>query len=167
VDDRVRGGSSTSHLEEIRRQNAVRFHGHLDTKTLGGAGFASQTTTGDIVWNLATYDGLLLDVVKGDGKMYTIIVKDDVPEQKRDDGREFSSLSWEYDFKGEGAEKLHVPWSDFKATYRGREKKDAEPLKMGEIKRFSLMMRSFFDTQEGDFELFLAAISAVKKEASK
>ncbi|WVQ97095.1 hypothetical protein IAU59_004205 [Kwoniella sp. CBS 9459] len=65
VDDRVRGGSSISHLDEIalpggvsgvdgllQGQNDVekgkkavgaRFWGTLDTKTLGGAGFASQS----------------------------------------------------------------------------------------------------------------------------
>ncbi|OCF45286.1 hypothetical protein I317_00808 [Kwoniella heveanensis CBS 569] len=62
VDDRVRGGSSVSHLEEIDLPHVVRgvddvgiekgkggkavgarFWGTLDTKTLGGAGFASQS----------------------------------------------------------------------------------------------------------------------------
>lgn len=43
VDDRVRGGSSTSHLDPIPgTSGGVLFHGHLDTQTLGGAGFASQ-----------------------------------------------------------------------------------------------------------------------------
>ncbi|WVR05713.1 hypothetical protein IAU60_002737 [Kwoniella sp. DSM 27419] len=52
VDDRVRGGSSVSHLDEVEPphetasekhgKTAARFWGNLDTSTLGGAGFASQ-----------------------------------------------------------------------------------------------------------------------------
>ncbi|WVF70728.1 hypothetical protein IAT40_005521 [Kwoniella sp. CBS 6097] len=62
VDDRVRGGSSVSHLDEAALPHSLvgvhgsrndvengekavgaRFWGTLDTKTLGGAGFASQS----------------------------------------------------------------------------------------------------------------------------
>ena len=103
--------------------------------------------------------------------MYTIIVKDEVPDSKRDDGREQSSVSWEYDFETPmtGMElkdglKVRIPWNAFKATYRGREKKDAAPLKTKEIKRFSLMMRSFFEKQDGEFDIVLASISAVRTE---
>ena len=150
VDDRVRGGSSRSHLSLLRSSTNIRFFGILDTKTLGGAGFASQTTTGERVWDLSAYDGIQIEVVKGDGKTYTLIVKDEVPEEKREDGREKSSTNWEYDFKAGGSEsqadvnmKVWVPWSNFNATYRGREKKDAAPLKTRDIKRFSLMMRRY------------------------
>ena len=86
--------------------------------------------------------------MKGDGKIYTLIVKDEEQEEKRADGREKAGINWEYDFKardsksqGADDQKIWIAWSDFKATYRGREKKDAGPLKTGEIKRFSLMMR--------------------------
>ena len=171
VDDRVRGGSSQSYLALVPNSTHVCFSGTLDTKTLGGAGFASQTTTGDKVWDLSAYDGIQVDVIKGQGKTYTLIVKDEVPQSKRDDGREISSVNWEYDFKiaensveSEQTVKVWVPWSEFKATYRGREKKDAKPLKKAEIRRFSLMMRSFFEKQEGYFELVLASISAARKE---
>jgi len=37
-----------------------------------------------------------------------------------------------------GGERLWVKWGGFKATYRGREKKDAEPLETGEVKRVSV-----------------------------
>lgn len=51
-------------------------------------------------------------------------------------------MSWEYDFiaEKEGG-KVFVHWDDFKATYRGREKKDAKPLDLKHVKRISLMMR--------------------------
>ena len=120
------------------------------------------------MWDLSAYDGIQVEVIKGDGKMYTLIVKDELPQSKREDGREISSVSWEYDFTppqssigSRQVTTVWVPWNEFKATYRGREKKDAEPLKKEQIRRFSLMMRSFFEKQEGDFELVLASISAM------
>lgn len=38
-------------------------------------------------------------------------------------------------------EKVLLKWKDFKATYRGWEKKDAGELKTGEVKRVSVMCR--------------------------
>lgn len=44
-----------------------RFHGVLDIKTLGGAGFASQRTTGENrAWDLSGYAGISLDVAAAD-----------------------------------------------------------------------------------------------------
>lgn len=34
-----------------------------------------------------------------------------------------------------------MPWRDFKATYRGREKEDAPPLDLTKVARLSFMMR--------------------------
>lgn len=116
----------------------------LDTKTLGGAGFASQTTSGEETWDLSGYDGVEVEVVTGDGKRYTLIVKDEVPEGKREDGRERSGVNWECDFEAGGEQAVvWVPWGRFKAVYRGVEKPDAGPLRTGEIKRFSLMCRRY------------------------
>lgn len=141
-DDRVRGGSSISNLTCSPSSSTAKFHGNLDIKTLGGAGFASQRTTGEhLHWDLSKYTGLLLDIRESDDKQYTLILKDELLP-KSPNGREQSTLSWEYDFrtKNEG-EKVLVRWEDLKPTYRGREKKDAKPLDLKNIKRFSLMMR--------------------------
>ena len=81
--------------------------------------------------------------------MYTLIVKDEVPEEedKREDGREKAGVNWEYEFRaGKNGENekgmvVDISWKEFKATFRGKEKKDAKALKSGEIRRFSLMMR--------------------------
>lgn len=109
-----------------------RFHGNLDIKTLGGAGFASQRTTGeDRSWDLSSYAGIVLDIAEADGKYpippnhatymasagrqahsckladnrYTFILKDELLPRNPDNGREQATISWEYDFKpcfGEG-----------------------------------------------------------------
>ncbi|KAJ5652188.1 hypothetical protein N7507_009614 [Penicillium longicatenatum] len=164
-DDRVRGGSSISALTCSASSLTAIFHGSLDIKTLGGAGFASQRTSGESrTWDLSAYDGieLVLDERQTDGKVYTLMLKDEILP-KRPDGREQSTVSWEYDFKAtEG--KISMKFADFRATYRGRERDDVAELNLRNIKRFGIMMRSFFGEQEGPFELGIVSISAVRNE---
>jgi hypothetical protein len=168
-DDRVRGGASTSFLDAHSNNPIATFVGHLDITALGGAGFASQRTTNDTAWDLSNYDGLELDIEKSDGKRYVVTIKDEIMP-KRGDGREQSTVSWEFDFKiadGQG-ERVFIPWSALKPTYRGREKKDAEPLKIKDVQRISFMMRSFFGEQQGNFQLGIRSVAAVqKKEEAK
>ncbi|KAJ4361614.1 hypothetical protein N0V95_001690 [Ascochyta clinopodiicola] len=160
-DDRVRGGKSQSYLDI--KGSTARFHGNLDIKTLGGAGFASQRTTGDDrSWDLSAYDGIHLVVGKDDGKRYTFILKDEILPPM-DDGREQSTISYEYDFSAAGSYSVFVPWSEFKPTYRGKEKSDASPLNTKSIKRWSFMMRSFFGGQEGDFSVEIKSVKAVSQ----
>ncbi|KAK2626849.1 hypothetical protein QTJ16_004024 [Diplocarpon rosae] len=166
-DDRVRGGSSISELTCSPLSPSAIFHGNLDIQTLGGAGFASQRTSGeDRNWDLSKYDGLELDIAKSDEKQYTLTLKDELLP-KSPNGREQSTVSWEYDFKVDSdGGKVLIHWDDFKATYRGREKKDAQPLDLQHVKRISFMMRSFFGTQEGDFSLSITSVAAFSKHDS-
>lgn len=115
---------------------------------MGSAGFASQRTTGeDRKWDLAAYEGIELLITDTDAKQYTFILKDELLPPDSATGRDQSTISYEYDFQV-AVEKVTdrtvsvcIAWSDLKATYRGREKKDAPPLDQGNIKRMSLMMR--------------------------
>jgi len=82
-DDRVRGGSSKvipnfllqsksqSHLEIHSNgysNEYALFYGTLDTKTLGGAGFASQRTADTSkVWDCSDTGGILLEIPHADG----------------------------------------------------------------------------------------------------
>ncbi|KAF2495960.1 CIA30-domain-containing protein [Lophium mytilinum] len=169
-DDRVRGGKSQSYLE--CSSSSARFHGELDIKTLGGAGFASQRTTGDdALWDLSDYDGIQLkiDTSKADSKRYTFIIKDELLPKNTENGREQSTISWEYDFSIDPKDSasdhnllLFIPWDSLKPTFRGKEKKDALPLDRKIIKRFSFMMRSFFGDQEGHFSLSIRSVKAIK-----
>jgi len=93
---------------------------------------------------LSNYDGITLDIKKSDDKKYTLILKDELLP-KSPNGREQSTVSWEYDFEGyDDGGKVFVHWDEFKATYRGREKKDAKPLDLKHVRRISLMMRRYF-----------------------
>lgn len=117
---------------------SVVFHGDLDITALGGAGFASQRSV-QLSWDLAEYQGLSLRVGEGDSKKYTIVLKDHILP-KRPDGRETSTISWEYNFEGSESETL-IPWHELKPTYRGKPKPDAEPLNLSNVKRISIMCR--------------------------
>lgn len=169
VDDRVRGGKSISHLDISDSKVCAIFHGNLDIKTLGGAGFASQRTVPELfapALDLSGYGTLVIDVnlSASDNKTYTLILKDTEALPRRPDGREQSTVSWEYDFRpggsGSGTGRLVMRFKDFKPTYRGRPKPDAEPLNLNKILAMSIMMRSHFGEQEGDFSLALRSIAA-------
>jgi hypothetical protein len=191
VDDSVRGGSSHSTLTPLPSKatgdsdgdsNTARFSGTLDTTTLGGAGFASQQTQGDLNWDLSDYDGIVLkfrpgagaqsDIEEGGGgKKYTLLLKDNIPDRRRD-GRERSAVCWEVDFRAkrpagsEGTTLRHYfKWSDFRATYRGRDCPDHEKKKLNisGIKRIGFMVRSFFNEQSGDISLDIESLAAYRK----
>ncbi|KAI1079964.1 CIA30-domain-containing protein [Whalleya microplaca] len=161
-DDRVRGGKSQSYMECSSDSTVASFHGHLDITALGGAGFASQRSKDPHTWDLSNCQGLCVKVNDSDGKKYTLILKDEVLP-RRADGREQSSVSWEFDFVTQET-RLFIPWKDLKPTYRGRPLPDAKPLDLRKISRVSIMMRSFFGQQEGCFRLELQYIAAIKSK---
>ncbi|KAF7846154.1 hypothetical protein BT93_L5114 [Corymbia citriodora subsp. variegata] len=170
-DDRVRGGSSQI------CEGTAQFCGKLDTTTLGGAGFASQRTTEqDKTWDFTSFTGLelLIHGNQSDDKKYTFILKDTLPERRSSTGPDQSTISWEYDFtKNENSAAIKddvlsvvMQWSEFKPTYRGRPRDDASPLRLDHIKQMSFMMRSFFDTQSGDFQLTILSVQGIKAHDS-
>lgn len=139
----------------------AEFSGHLDITALGGAGFASQRTADGVPgWDVSGYAALVLDVARADDRKYTLTLKDEVLP-RRPDGRDQSTVSWEYDFvvgagKGgtaaaagdaggggstAGSTRVVIPFEEFKPTYRGKAKPDAEPLDLKNVKRISFMMR--------------------------
>ena len=82
-----------------------------------------------------------------DDKKYTFIIKDEILPQSPG-GREQSTISYEYDFQltkttFKEPTMVFIPWTELKATYRGKEKKDAPKLNSENIKRFSIMMRRY------------------------
>jgi hypothetical protein len=104
-------------------------------------------------------------ILIGTEKKYTFNIKDELLPPNPDNGREQSTISYEYDFdflsdSGSPVGNMEatpeslvgtvlanpyiiIPWREFKATYRGKEKKDAPALDTKSIKRFGIMMRRF------------------------
>ncbi|KAI9751145.1 MAG: hypothetical protein M1815_001335 [Lichina confinis] len=154
TDDRVRGGASQSYLEVNPSDPSVaRFHGNLDFEKLGGAGFASQRTVcGDAggSWDLSSYEGVLLEIVEGDDKNYTLTLADTLLPPDPQTGRDQSTISFEYDFtasndckgdtKPDEPQRVFIPWSSFRATFRGRDV-DAPPIKTEAVRRISILIR--------------------------
>jgi hypothetical protein len=76
-------------------------------------------------------------------------LKDTLLSRDPDSGREQATISWECDFDlppqtvpGDVKNKVvFVPWSALNPTYRGKLKKDAKPIDLKKVKRFSIMMR--------------------------
>src|SRR6266536_3552379 len=137
-----------SYLNCSSSGSIATFHGALDFIALGGAGFASQRTTGeDRKWNLSEYDGIELEVEKADDKQYTFILKDSLLPPNPENGREQSTISYEYNFNVSSTQNntsntlIFIPWNKFIATYRGKKKDDAPKLDTHNIKRISLMNR--------------------------
>ncbi|KAJ9127751.1 hypothetical protein QFC24_000034 [Naganishia onofrii] len=216
VDDRIRGGSSVSHLDTLDTTQshagaAARFWGTLDITTLGGAGFASQCHTFEpraLRLCKEEYQGLAITfdvtppapapVEEEKPKHFTLVLKGSIPPL-RPDGRRESTLSYEYTFINTSCtstssttidnphEQQHqrrtitIPWSDFSPTYRGRPITPKDPQytpldpgsvdprngeEQGGIAEISLMCRSGFGKQQGEFELVVRRIEAVRVGAS-
>ncbi|KAI9050786.1 hypothetical protein LZ554_004905 [Drepanopeziza brunnea f. sp. 'monogermtubi'] len=187
-DDRLRpGGVSTSRLAVLapgaNAKNAIanpfdepiiRFSGTLNSTALGGAGFASQRTVDD--WpgvDLCAYDGLAIQVPYSDGKMYTLTLRDGAVGPADE---EAGFVNWEWNFRveatgtgaaaaggaGKGYAETSVRFGDLVPTFRGRVVNETEPLDLANIRRVSIMIRSFFGVaeQEGDYELRIKSIFA-------
>lgn len=160
-DDRVRGGSSQSYLTPSVTLATARFSGNLNTTTLGGAGFASQRTVSTTkVWDLSSYDGIEIKLLRGDGKKYTLNLKTVIPE-KMENGRDASTVEYAYSFIAPlHTTKLFASWKEFEPYYRGKLMEDASPLDTSQIRCWSIMMRSFFETQSGPFDISISSIQA-------
>lgn len=147
VNDTLRGGSSTSFFlpSPSSSTHSTRFSGHLDTKTLGGAGFASQATTfsPSLSFSNKDYSGLTLTLVRpikeprvDQPTQFVLVIKNEIPEDREGGGgRRESNLSYEFSFDTrelgmEGTSKvvLLAEWGSFVPTFRGREQKEAPPL---------------------------------------
>jgi len=63
--------------------------------------------------------------------------------------------------------KKFIPWKEFKAFYRGKEKDHAEPLDTASIRQWSFMTRSFFGRQGGGFSLKIRYVCAFAEKETR
>ncbi|GAA5873107.1 hypothetical protein JCM1840_005571 [Sporobolomyces johnsonii] len=110
VNDTVRGGSSSSAWSVDQETLEATFAGHLDIETLGGAGFASQSTTfspSRLSISPATHAGLILtflvppappssSVSPARPHAFVLTLKNEQPAL-RPDGRRESVTSYEFE----------------------------------------------------------------------
>lgn len=133
---------------------------------------------------MTAYAGLQIRLGKGDGKLYTLILKDGENSRREADGKEQTGFSWEAEFRAndelqkkpgehdatteeKGTQEVNLPWEGFKPIFRGRETKGEEKLDRSNITTVGIMMRSYFGTQEGDFQLEVESITAQRDFSKK
>lgn len=158
ADDRVRGGSSKSILEQENDGTGVVFRGELDTATLGGAGFASQAYYYQDSLDLSKFKGICIDFGEfEDEKMLALNLFNHLPKD-RGDGRNASGITYKAVIKPFSNGSVFVPFEDFKPTFRGKER-DGPPLNLQAVYGIGIMMQSFFDKQHGPFKISINKIS--------
>ncbi|WVQ85618.1 hypothetical protein IAT38_007784 [Cryptococcus sp. DSM 104549] len=238
VDDRVRGGSSVSHFDPVeidmfgrvtplasegdlhdsavasgagKNKIGARFWGTLDIKTLGGAGFASQSYRyGPSPLHLprTQYKGITLSILPdplttppaaprstspssekekkpSSPTTFTFVLKTSPTAPIPRDPRvppvpRASQLTYEANFtRPEGSLSGHqstettvkFKWEDFKASYRGREIKEGDPkwapLDTNGVYEVSVMCRSGFGEQEGEYGVIVTGIAGWLKDEEK
>lgn len=184
VSDRVRGGISVAHLDLInssdRGSGGVRFHGTLDTSTLGGAGFASVAYRPHEALKLprsqftAIYLELSPSIPADHVRRFTLALKNE-PLSRGPDGRQESTTSYEFEIslpetinstadpqpKLDQRVSVVVPFDELQPTYRGRPKTDAPKFNSSHLTELSIMCRSYFDQQTGPFDLSIFRLGVV------
>lgn len=168
VDDRVRQGKSQSYLT-VFENNTASFNGFLDTKTLGGAGFATQSVESeDPIYDFTGYSGLELLFGNYDGKKYSIDLSN-AYSHFTPNGSKASKVDFQSSFgiediyeKVGDVHKIYFPFDKFVPIERGREVKNPRPiLNLLEIRKVAFQIRSFFNEQSGSFSINLISLSLV------
>ena len=166
----------------------------IDIDTLGGAGFASQRYRfGPQPLQLprTEYKGIILSALPPSSSSsslcssdtprantFTLVLKTTIPTRppskpKTPPQPEQSTLSYEYHFTPShnltnDRETVAIGFNDLKVTYRGREVSRDDPkyvpFHSEQIYEISLMCRSAFGSQKGDFELVVESIAGWKKD---
>lgn len=145
VDDGVMGGVSQSRFTRAE-EGIGHFHGELSD--LHGGGFASVRTFLDDR-DFSGLEGIRLRV-KGDGRRYSFRIRND---------DRFDGIVYKSDFTTLDGEWMAVelPFSGFKAAFRGRTLEDAMPLDLRQIVQIGILVSK---KQLGPFSLFISSIAA-------
>lgn len=132
LDDVVMGGVSSSNTRE--QSGCLVFYGTVSTDNSGG--FVSTRTadfSADI--DLSSYDGVQLRV-RGDGQRYKFILRC----ERKWDGRAYCAS---FDTVADKWTAVNLPFSDFRAVFRGKTVSDAPPLDTQHIVSCQMMLSKF------------------------
>ena len=152
TDDRVMGGRSQGKFE-ITKQDTMRFSGNLSLENNGGF---SSVRSGGVSFDLSDSEGLALRV-KGDGRKYQVRL-----------GTEARYRSWDVSFSAGFQTKkdtwvnVQIPFSEFKAGFRGRSL-DQVSFDPSKIRRLGILLG---DKKPGRFEVEIDSISAYSGKSS-
>jgi monofunctional biosynthetic peptidoglycan transglycosylase len=148
VDDPVMGGLSRSTIGATDKGTAL-FSGNVSLENFGG--FASVRSK-NADYDLGNYDGVAVRV-RGDGKGYEIILKDETA---------FGGFSYFYKFNTPKGDWITVkaPFRDFAARFHGQVLGDRPPIEGRNVRSVGLLIA---DKQEGPFRLEINWIKAYRK----
>ncbi|MEX1198970.1 MAG: CIA30 family protein [Pseudohongiellaceae bacterium] len=147
TDDPVMGGESRSNMEEGPEETVV-FAGHVSLANNGGFASIHRPLEQGL---LSGYGALSLRVC-GDGRRYSLRLRQE---------EAFDGISWRQDFDTRAGEwqTVVLPFSGFRAVFRGRELPTAGPLDLPRVNRVGLLI----GRQPGPFRLRLRWIQAVRR----
>eukprot|EP00002_Diphylleia_rotans_P019851 TRINITY_DN3839_c0_g1_i13.p1 TRINITY_DN3839_c0_g1~~TRINITY_DN3839_c0_g1_i13.p1 ORF type:complete len:188 (+),score=34.03 TRINITY_DN3839_c0_g1_i13:59-622(+) len=126
----------------------AHFHGVVSLENNGG--FASVRSP-LVSHNLVAYDAIRISIC-GDGKRYKFRLRDD---------HDLSGVSFQASFIAPNNTwtEIDIPFSEFRASYRGRDVPNHPPLRLHNICNYGFLVA---DKQHGPFSLRVASIAAVK-----
>ncbi|POW01886.1 hypothetical protein PSTT_12154 [Puccinia striiformis] len=178
VSDKIRGGKSSSTLRYItpyHSSEGVSFEGTLDAATLGGAGFVSQVyhtpfsllPSGPPISGPGPYSAFFIEVDPLPSTHPSLINKFTFGVKNHNHQGDQSSLIYQCDFtvplatpqadhnnKLQRLVKVRIPFKELVPTFRGRPSPDHTPFDPAlTVSQISLMVRSFFNVQSGNFFL--------------
>jgi monofunctional biosynthetic peptidoglycan transglycosylase len=145
INDVVMGGISSGGMKSTE-EGAALFVGEVSLENNGG--FASVRSS-PARWDLGAYAGISMRV-RGDGQRYKLNLKTDAS---------FDDIMYRVPFQTREGEwqTLRFPFSDFRASFRGREVPEAPRLDPARVASFGVLIS---DKQAGPFRLEIARIAA-------
>ena len=149
IHDVVMGGGSSGGIESTDA-GSILFEGNVSLENNGG--FASIRSRPK-AWDLNAYDGIVVRL-RGDGKRYKLNLKTDST---------FDGILYRVSFETTEGEwqTLRFPFSEFRASFRGRLVPEAPELDSARIASFGLLIS---DKQEGSFRLEIDRIGAYSEQ---
>lgn len=132
LDDVVMGGVSASTLQQAA--DGALFTGDVSTANSGG--FASvRTRNFEPPLNLLSATGLELRI-KGDGKRYKLLVRDE-------DSWDSVAYAYSFDTLNNQWETVQIPFSKLVPVFRAKTVKNSSSFNSGRIRSFQLMLSKF------------------------
>ena len=150
LSDQVRGGGS-SILMELQNDQTARIFGELKLNAQN-AGFASYRVKkkDSSFWSLKNNSTFNV-VIRGDGRTYKFLVKDEVANAPLSDYSWQAVIRTTADFQT-----MIIKIADLKPIYRGKAMQKMKPLDLSRIVEFGFQIN---DKKEGPFEFVLKSVA--------
>ncbi|KAJ3105511.1 hypothetical protein HDU97_007990 [Phlyctochytrium planicorne] len=169
LSDHYSGGKSVGSVSSSPDNTALVFSGSIEA-TSTHKGFvalsgtrenASELSATPPLWDFSAWDGLSVTIRKSDGKKYSLNLRTTTGDVEGD------QVDYKYLFETEANHPTtHTGlWKDFVPMVKGKKVKAAK-LDVTRVKSILIMCSSLLGEQNGDFNLVVGEVKAVKVEGS-